>query len=488
MENAIMLQAFEWNTPGGNYFRRLGEAAPALAKAGFNAVWLPPVCKGMSPFDVGYGIYDLWDLGEFDQKGGVPTKYGTKEELLTCIRQLHDHDIRVYADVVLNHKAGADFAETFQAVKVSPDNRLEDAGPATEIEGWTGFNFPGRDGRYSDFTWHAHHFTGVDYDNRTGETAIYRIIGEGKYWAGAVSKENGNFDYLMFANIDHRHPEVRDEIFRWVEWFVGETGVDGFRLDAVKHIDADFIRDLCAFCEEKFGHDFYLFGEYWVADADRNEDYLAHTEHRVDIFDVRLHYNLQTAADNPNYDLRQIFAGTVTGDSPLSSVTFVDNHDSQPGQSLSSWVNPDFKERAYALILLRRDGYPCIFAGDYFGLADQDGANAIPERIERLMLLRRTFAYGDEEDLFHDADCIGWIRHGNEAHPDKCVVVISRSNEGRIVANLGPSCAGRTFIDYTGNYYGTVVLNENGEGTFPVPPAGISCWAETGREDMFFKQ
>jgi hypothetical protein len=42
---------------------------------------MPPAYKGSAGInDVGYGVYDIWDLGEFDQRGGIPTKYGTREE------------------------------------------------------------------------------------------------------------------------------------------------------------------------------------------------------------------------------------------------------------------------------------------------------------------------------------------------------------------------------------------------------------------------
>ena len=61
-------------------------------------------------------------------------------------------------------------------------------------------------------------------------------------------------------------------------------------------------------------------------------------------------------------------------ENPLLAVTFVDNHDSQPGQALASWVADWFKPLAYALILLRRDGYPCVFYGDYFGNEDPEHA------------------------------------------------------------------------------------------------------------------
>ena len=82
-----------------------------IKDAGIDALWLPPMCKGGGDQDVGYGIYDLWDLGEFDQKGTVRTKYGTKKELLEAIDELHKNHIKVYADVVLNHKGNADFEE-----------------------------------------------------------------------------------------------------------------------------------------------------------------------------------------------------------------------------------------------------------------------------------------------------------------------------------------------------------------------------------------
>ena len=52
--------------------------------------------------------------------------------------------------------------------------------------------------------------------------------------------ENGNYDYLMGADLDMGNPEVVAELDRWGEWYWNETGVDGFRLDAVKHIRFTF--------------------------------------------------------------------------------------------------------------------------------------------------------------------------------------------------------------------------------------------------------
>ena len=178
MKNGIMMQYFEWNLPNdGQFWNKLKEDAPHLEEIGVTAVWIPPAYKGKEQNDVGYGTYDLFDLGEFDQKNTVRTKYGTKQELQDAIKALHDHHVDVYLDAVMNHKAGADYTEKFMAKEVDENNREEETTDAYEIEGWTGFNFPGRGDKYSDFKWHWYHFTGTDYDNKTGKTTVFKIMG-----------------------------------------------------------------------------------------------------------------------------------------------------------------------------------------------------------------------------------------------------------------------------------------------------------------------
>ena len=64
----------------GLFWKRCAAQAEKLKEKGIDMVWLPPAYKGTSSADVGYGVYDLYDLGEFDQKGTVRTKYGTIDE------------------------------------------------------------------------------------------------------------------------------------------------------------------------------------------------------------------------------------------------------------------------------------------------------------------------------------------------------------------------------------------------------------------------
>jgi alpha-amylase len=60
---------------------------------------------------MGYDPYDYYDLGEFDQKGGVPTWFGSKAELLDLIESAHALGLQAYADLVFNHNSGADAQE-----------------------------------------------------------------------------------------------------------------------------------------------------------------------------------------------------------------------------------------------------------------------------------------------------------------------------------------------------------------------------------------
>ena len=474
----VMMQAFEWDSPAdGGYYKFLKENAKKLKDAGIDALWLPPMCKGGGDQDVGYGIYDLWDLGEFDQKGTVRTKYGTKKELLDAINELHKNNIKVYADVVLNHKGNADFEEEFMARMVDQNNREEDVSDDMKIKAWTGFNFPGRAGKYSDFIWHYYHFTGVDYDANTDTKAIFRILGDGKYWDEGVSDEKGNFDYLMNADIDHSHPEVREEIFKWVDWFMEETGVDGFRYDALKHISDEFIYDLSKHIMEKKKDNFYLFGEYWQYDEGQIDGYLDDTDWKIDLFDVPLHFHFQEASkSNGNYDMRNIFNNTIVKNHPLQAVTFVDNHDSQPGQSLDSWVEDWFKEIAYSLILFRKDGYPCIFAGDYYGLKGEIKKDPLKEMIDKMLDVRKKYAFGDQDDYFDNPQVVGWVRR-TDADTSSLAVLISIGDMAEKQMFVGEEEAGKTYIDLSGNNKNQVTIDEDGNGMFNVGPGSVSYWA-----------
>lgn len=480
MENQTLMQYFEWYLPdNGQHWNRLAEDAPNLAAKGIRKVWMPPAFKGTGSNDVGYGVYDLFDLGEFDQKGTVRTKYGLKEEYLRAIEALSQNGIEAIADVVLNHKAAADYKERFTVVEVDPNDRNVEISEPFEIEAWMHFAFPGRKKAYNDFEWHWYHFTGTDYDAKNNKSGIFLIQGDNKGWADdeLVDNENGNYDYLMYADIDFKHPEVIQNLYDWAHWFIESTGVHGFRLDAVKHIDSFFMKNFIRDITEKYGEDFYVFGEFWNSDEKANNDYLENIDYRFDLVDVKLHHNLFDASKSgADYDLRTIFDQTLAKNHPESAVTFVDNHDTQRGQALESTVEEWFKPAAYALILLREAGLPCVFYGDYYGISGEFAQESFQELLDKLLDIRLNLAYGEQTDYFDDANCIGWTRQGmDDGQP--IAVLISNDQATNKSMLVGPEWAGREFSDYLGNNAQIVTIDDQGWGEFPVEEKSVSVWS-----------
>lgn len=476
MDNHCIMQYFEWDIPAdGLLWRRVGAQAASLKAFGIDSVWLPPAYKGAAGgYDVGYGVYDLYDLGEFDQKGTVRTKYGTRDEYLACIRALQEQGIRVLADIVLNHRLGADETELVQAEQYDPENRLNRITGEETISAWTKYTFPGRGKKYSDFQWNWTCFNGIDWDNRTNQGGLYQF--KGKDWNEDVDKDKGNFDYLMGANVDMKNPAVVEELIRWGKWYQDTTGIDGFRLDAIKHIDFSFYEKWLDAVRKHEGEDSFAMGEYWSGDVDVLKEYLQNCGNRMSLFDVPLHFNFYNASrSGGNYDMRKLFDDTLVQANIFKAVTFVDNHDSQPGQSLESWVEPWFKPLAYAAVLLRRDGLPCVFYADYYGLRKEGVPPVIDLKV--MLAVRRDCAYGTQHDYFDHESVVGWTREGDEEHPNSgCAVLMSDAQGGEKTMYVGQRFAGQAFLDATRRSPDVITIDETGSGKFNVPGGSVTVW------------
>lgn len=477
MKNGVMMQYFEWNLPNsGQLWQELKRDASHLHEMGVTSVWIPPAYKAHEQEDEGYGTYDLYDLGEFNQKGTIRTKYGTRQELQEMIAELHKYQINVYLDAVMNHKAGADYTEKFMAREVNPEQREEVTSEPYEIEGWTGFNFPGRGDRYSAFKWHWYHFSGVDYDVKNKKEGVFEIVGEGKGWSEGVDGENGNYDFLMYADIDFDHPDVVREMENWGVWVARELELDGMRLDAIKHINDQFIKNFLEAIRAERGKQFYAVGEYWKNDKEALEAYLSHVEYEADLFDVPLHYNMyQASLKGSEFDMRVLLDDTLVVSHPDLAVTFVDNHDSQKDSSLESQVKDWFKPLAYGLILLMKEGYPCIFYGDYYGVKGE----ASPHRLilDILIDTRKKYAYGDQQNYFDHANTVGFVRCGDPEHPGSGLAfLMSNGEDGNKTMYVGEQHKGEVWCEITGDRVEEVTIDGEGNGQFLVSGGKLAVW------------
>lgn len=140
-ENRTLFQTFEWHTqsqpPAPNethspnsHFARLTRILPHLASVGVTSIWLPPGCKANTPQGNGYDCYDLWDLGEFDQKYARSTKWGSREELRDLMGTARREGVECVWDAVLNHKTAGDETDEAWAVEVDGEGTFGFGGGA----------------------------------------------------------------------------------------------------------------------------------------------------------------------------------------------------------------------------------------------------------------------------------------------------------------------------------------------------------------------
>ncbi|RSK50402.1 alpha-amylase [Hymenobacter rigui] len=448
--NGVMLQGFYWDVPisntQGTWWQVLGSRATEFNTAGFTAVWLPPAYKGGSVNDVGYGVYDRYDLGEFNQKGTVATRYGTIAQLQAAITALHGKGIQVYEDMVMNHLSWADAQELAN----------------NQYTVYTKFNYPGRGNTYSTYRWSWPNFTGTQQAPNNGWY-------QWKSWDFQPYANNDAYDNLLGSEIQYNgNTANQNETISWGNWITTKLGLDGYRLDATKHIYTPYVNQWLDAVKGTSGR--FAVSEAWFRNLQDLKNYAAATGGRTSLFDVPLHYTFQDMSNgNGAWDMRGLQFAGFTESNPTLSVSFVDNHDTdQTGGALYSPV-VNLKMLAYAYILTRANGYPCVFYKDYYnyGLGSQ---------ISKLMAIRKANAYGSafEYTSVNDTDVYVYSRSGDATHKGLLLLL----NDGSTARTKGVTTPFKnaTLTDKTGNRTGTVTTDANGFGNFPVNARSYSTW------------
>ena len=454
--NGVMMQGFYWNvptsTPAGTWWQNLGSKATELSQAGITALWLPPAYKGSGALDVGYGVYDRYDLGEFNQKGTVATRYGTLGQLQSCITALHGQGVQVYEDMVMNHLTSADAQEQFSI-------------GGTNYNVYTSFTYPGRGNTYSAYKWHYYNFNGTQQAPNNGWY-------QWNAWDFQPYANGDAYDNLLGSEIRYADVNQVNETISWGNWMTTKLGLDGYRLDATKHMLTSFVNSWLDNVKGSSGR--FAVSEAWFRNLTDLNNYAASTGGRTSLFDVPLHYVFNDMSNgNGAWDMRGLqFAGFTEANGALS-VSFVDNHDTdQSGGALYSPVS-NLKMLAYAYILTREKGYPCVFYRDYYeyGLGPQ---------IKRLIAIRKANAYGtaNEYTSVDDANVYAYSRAGDATHKG----LLELLNDGGASASKGITTpfANATLTDATGNNVGTVTTNASGYGVFPVGARSYAVWVPGG--------
>jgi alpha-amylase len=131
---------------------------------------------------------------------------------------------------------------------------------------------------------------------------------------------------------------------------------------------------------------------------------------------------------------------------------------------------------AYAVILLRPQGYPCVFYGDYYGVPSH-GQPARGALLDAMLAARRDRLYGPQHDYFDHPDVVGWTLEGDGAHPGSgLAVLLTDGPGGEKEMYVGTRFAGQVFTDALGGLPDRIVISAQGTGRFRVPGGSVCVW------------
>jgi alpha-amylase len=445
----VLMQAFYWDCPAldkqeHTWWNLISSKIPMLRETGFTALWLPPASKAanIGGYSMGYDPYDYYDLGEYDQRGGTPTWFGTVEDLLNLIDEAHSHDMQVYADMVLNHCNGAD------AKEVNPLNGKEM---------WT--KFTPKSGKFSR-DWTCFH------------PSSYRL------------RDEEPFDGM--PDLCHHNPYVYGEILKMAQWLVDEVGFDGFRYDFVKGFGVWVIDAIQGMHYQKLDlktdKPFKPFGvgECWDSTGAIDEwlnRVNATSENPVLAFDFPLRGRLKNLCDVHGYSLRNLPApGTLLTTRPKDAVTFVENHDIVR-------THPIIHDKllAYSFILTH-EGYPCVFWQDYYNW--ELGLEGTPHGIAALVKAHEDHAGGLSSILHIDNDLYIMQRSGWQEQKGLIYVLNNRGDKwnGGKVATRWKNTTFKA-VAYSNHADGAPQIPTTdgaGAADFWAPPRGYAVYVPEG--------
>jgi alpha-amylase len=415
--NGVMLQAWYWDSPPGvEWWNKLSKLAPQFREWGVTALWVPPPCKAAGGgFSSGYDLYDFYDLGSKDQKGTVPTKWGHKRDLLKMIAVAHANGLDVYADIVVNHRSGG------------------------SQSGYSYQNLVGSEttGRFTMAPWDFHP------KNWHGD------------WYEAVAG---------LADIAQEVPYVRDELFSWIRWFDRQTNVDGYRIDAVKHMDPKFTEGLMYQVQEGMGKNSFAVGELYDGNPNVLQGWVNAAQRRSSVFDFTLFFQLLSMAHgNGYYDMRGL---RNRFQDSRKSVTFCNNHDTfRRANGLHLFQRANL---AYAFIMAA-PGYPSVYWEDLF-----DDSGKARGWMTNLIWIHHMLAKGAAIERWADSDLYVLEREGSlvAGYNDHT----SEWKSAWVRTGFGPNVR---LHDYASDV-GDVWTNKDGWARIAVPPSGYVMYGRDG--------
>ncbi|WP_267297673.1 alpha-amylase family glycosyl hydrolase [Parachryseolinea silvisoli] len=353
----------------GGTLRGITKHLDYIKDLGCTALWLSPIFENNEESYHGYAIQDYT---------AVDKRFGSKEDLANLVDAAHALDMRVFLDIVLHH-SGNNWGY--------PDD--------LDYYYYNGLVFPFGKWR----------FPGKPSPIELRNPDLYSRKGQIRNFDSFPETRDGDFaQFKTFRNDDSPEALYVQEVLTKVHcYWIRETDIDGFRLDAVKHMGEKTISQFCSHIREyayKLGkRNFFLFGELLGPEEMYNK-YIG-PKTAVTVEDTALYYGLNSVLDFPLYHvLSKVILGKATPEKLIERyeslrknamsrgefgeflVTFIDNHD-QVGHDVKARFGHDATEQQIIAgigFLLCALGTPCIYYGTEQGLAGcGDGDWAVRE-------------------------------------------------------------------------------------------------------------
>jgi hypothetical protein len=199
----------------------LTAALDEIADLGVTALWITPVVQNIPGFVTGAGFPDWAYHGYWaDDFTRVDPRFGTEADLAALVEAAHARGIAVLLDVVYNH---------------------------------------------------------VGYGSRYLDSAATRA------WLrteadGSCGEDDLTLCVAGLPDLRTELPQVAEHLFAAHLGLAERTGIDGFRLDTVKHVSHDFWQEHRRRADERLGEEFFLLGEVWGGDAEVLDPWFAGDE------------------------------------------------------------------------------------------------------------------------------------------------------------------------------------------------------------------
>jgi glycosidase len=296
---------------------------------GITGIWLMPVSEAAS-----YHGYDVTDYRQ------IEADYGTAEDFAQLIDAAHARGIAVIVDLVINHTS--DQHPWFLSAQTGPDS------PYADYYIWRD-EHPGYSGPASQTVWHP-----------LGDRFYY-----GLFWGG-------------MPDLNYENPAVTTEMLDIARFWLEDMRVDGFRLDAVKHLIEDgpqqehtpatleWLGEFHRF-SESVNPAALLVGEVWSGSS----QVARYVPGAVDIaFEFNLALTLVDAVRRRSQDaLRDIQTQALGYYPPGQYAAFLTNHDQD--RVMSAFRGDVGSAKATATLLLTNPGVPFIYYGEEIGMQGQ---------------------------------------------------------------------------------------------------------------------